>query len=118
MRKTSLKWGVLPLVAVALVSGCAAVPAGPSVRVLPGIGKPFEDFQADDSICRQWAGQQVVQWRYDIAYQQCMYARGNQIPSVVPASRPGVTPPPPPVAPPPPGVEPAPPVQAPAPGSS
>jgi len=32
---------------------------GPSVRVLPGDGKPFEEFQTDDAVCRQWAGQQV-----------------------------------------------------------
>jgi len=34
-------------------------PAGPSVRVLPGQGRPFEQFQADDATCRQWAAQQV-----------------------------------------------------------
>src|SRR5229473_1997842 len=52
-----------------------------------------------------------VQRRYDNAYQQCMYAKGNQIPvSAVPAARrsPYLAPPPPPPPPPaaalPPGV--------------
>jgi hypothetical protein len=51
---------VLPLVVVgALLSGCASVPHGPSVMVLPGTGKSFEQFQGDDAVCRQWAAQQV-----------------------------------------------------------
>jgi len=37
-----------------------------------------------------------VQQRYDNAYQQCMYAKGNQIPGVLRASRPTVSIPPPP----------------------
>ncbi|SRR6266852_4680589 len=32
---------------------------GPSVMVLLGNGKNFEQFQADDAICRQWAAQQT-----------------------------------------------------------
>lgn len=134
---------------VAALSGCATVPTGPSVMVLPAPGKPFEVFQQDEAVCRQWAFQQSgaqpgqtineniansaavgtltgaaigaaigsasgnvgsgaaigagaglvggaaagsgpayaagyeVQRRYDIAYQQCMYAKGNQIPGAV-----------------------------------
>jgi hypothetical protein len=156
--------GLLVLFGLLALSGCATVPTGPSVMVLPAQGKPFEAFQADDSVCRQWAAQQAgagpsettnqtlangaalgtimgaglgaaigaasgatgtgaaigaasgliggtaiasgpaygagweVQRRYDIAYQQCMYAKGNQIPSVVRTARrtPRVPPPPPP----------------------
>jgi hypothetical protein len=156
--------GFLVLVGVLAFGGCATVPTGPSVMVLPAQGKPFEAFQADDSVCRQWAAQQAgagpsdttnqtlangavlgtimgaglgaaigaasgnpgtgaaigaasgliggtaiasgpaygagweVQRRYDMAYQQCMYAKGNQIPSVVRTARrsPRVPPPPPP----------------------
>jgi hypothetical protein len=43
----------------ALLTGCATVPQGPSVMVLPGSGKNFEQFQVDDAACRQWASQQV-----------------------------------------------------------
>jgi hypothetical protein len=38
-----------------LLGACATVPTGPSVMVLPGTGKPFDQFQADDAACRQWA---------------------------------------------------------------
>jgi len=51
-----------PILAVAaglLVTACATVPTGPSVMVLPGQGKSFDQFQADDSVCRQWALQQT-----------------------------------------------------------
>jgi Glycine-zipper domain len=156
--------GFVVLVGVLAFGGCATVPTGPSVMVLPPPGKPFEAFQADDSVCRQWAAQQAgagpsettnqtlangavlgtimgaglgaaigaasgatgtgaaigaasgliggtaiasgpaygagweVQRRYDIAYQQCMYAKGNRIPGVVRIARraPPILPPPPP----------------------
>jgi Glycine-zipper domain len=156
------------LVAVGVLSGCATIPTGPSVMVLPGTGKGFEQFQTDDAVCRQWASQQTgtttdrvskestvsgaaigtvvgaavgaafgaaahnpglgaavgagggllggtaigasqggaaegsVQRRYDAAYVQCMYAKGNQIPAAR-GSHPAYTstvPPPPPPAPP------------------
>ena len=139
---------ILLLLLLMAVGGCATVPTGPSVNVIPGPGKTFEQFQADDAACRQWAGQQIgrspqetinqntgvgaavgtaagavlgaaigaaeghagtgaaigagsgllagtaagasagrvygmeAQRRYDIAYQQCMYAKGNQTPWV------------------------------------
>ncbi len=156
--------GTFSVLIVLALGGCATIPTGPSVMVLPPPGKPFEQFQADDAICRQWAAQQiglspqevanqntatgavvgtavgaglgaaigsvsgsagagaaigaasgllvgtaagantgqVYGWRaqrqYDIAYMQCMYAKGNQIPGRVAPSR-GVRrmgPPPPP----------------------
>ena len=76
---------------VGLCAGCATAPAGPSVMVLPGAGRSFDQFQADVSVCRDWAAQQVkgafmdapsfeVQRRYDNAYIQCMYAKGHQVP--------------------------------------
>jgi hypothetical protein len=147
-----------------MLVGCATVPTGPSVMVLPAPGKPFDQFQADDANCKWWASQQVgltpqetanqntasgavvgtlmgaglgaaigaasgnpgigaaigagsgllagtisgvnagqgYQWeaqrRYDIAYQQCMYARGNQVSGVAQRSQTtyGMMPPPPP----------------------
>ena len=157
--------GFLIFLTLAIVSGCATMPTGPTVTVYPGPGKPFEVFQADDYACRQWAQQQIggtspsqtanenvatgavigtllgagigaaigstsgqmgagaaigagagllggtamasgsaydsqyeLQRRYDIAYQQCMYAKGNQIPGMVrrPAQAYGPPPPPPP----------------------
>jgi hypothetical protein len=108
---------VLPVVALmtlGLLGGCSTVPVAPSVMALPGSGKSLEQFHADDVVCRQWATQQeqataasasqsygsgMRQRWYDMAYMQCMYAKGNQIPGVVVGS----PPPPPPGTPAPPG---------------
>jgi Glycine-zipper domain len=162
-------WGmVLPVMVV--LSACATLPAGPNVMVLPGVGKPFDQFQVDDVVCRQYAQGQIgqtpgqtstqntvqgaaigtlvgaaagaaigaaagspevgaavgagtgiligttagaeagsaragtLQWRYDVAYVQCMYAKGNQVPGAAATSTSYV--PPPPNAPPPPGAAP------------
>lgn len=159
----------LAVVALALALGaCATVPTGPSVMVLPGSAKTFEQFQVDDAACRQWAEQQTgtsaskassnttatgavlgtavgaaagaaigaaagnpaagaaigagtglvggtaigagqaqgayhsVQQRYNMAFMQCMYAKGNQIPVARGSVAPGYsssTPPPPPTPP-------------------
>ena len=130
---------VFLFLALLVMGGCATIPKGPSVMVLPPPEKPFEVFQADDAVCRTWAAQQIglspqetvnqntvtgaaigaasglllgtaagadsarvygweAQRRYDIAYMQCMYAKGNQIPGVVPQTRSiqRMPPPPPP----------------------
>src|SRR5690242_17501798 len=42
-----------------VVTGCATVPTGPSIMVLPGSGKTFEMFQGDVAVCRQWAADQT-----------------------------------------------------------
>jgi hypothetical protein len=188
MKARILSVGVI---AALLVTGCATV-SGPSVMVLPGSGKNFDQFQIDDASCRQFASQQIgapaadaatrntvggaaigtllgaaagaaigaaagspatgaavgagvgllggsaagassgsqayvsVQRRYDAAYMQCMYAKGNQIPvsrSSAPAysqstsspRTPAAAPPPPPPPPPPPAGTPPPPPGAPPP---
>lgn len=172
---------VFPAAAGLLMTACATVPTGPSVMVMPGNGKSFEQFQADDVVCRQWATQQTgttteragtestvtgaalgtvlgaaagaaigaasghagtgaavgagvgllggtaigagkaqgaqtsVQHRYDMAYTQCMYAKGNQVP-MTGAPKPAYSrrPAPPPPPPPPPAVTPPPPPPPPA----
>jgi hypothetical protein len=154
------------LAALLLLSACATAPTGPSVAVMPGSGKSFEQFNADDGVCRQFATNQIggateaandkaiasgavgtvvgaavgaalggrqgaavgagsgllvgsasganasqygsysAQRRYDIAYEQCMYAKGNSVPvagQMQRQSRPPVSyAPPPPNMPPPP----------------
>ena len=154
---------ILCFIMLLTLAGCATIPTGPSVLVLPAPDKPFEVFQVDDITCRQWAGMQIgispqeamdqstvsgaavgtivgagvgaalgaaagdaaagaaigagsglligstsgasagqysayeAQRRYDNAYLQCMYARGNQIPGAVYRTRRvRRTPPPPP----------------------
>jgi len=167
---------ILPLL---ILSGCASIPEGPSVMVLPGTGLTFDQFRNDDVICRQFATFQIggvapnqasinsgvataavgtavgaaagaafaggggaaigagsglvagsmvgastsgsslidTQQRYDVAYIQCMYAKGHQVPvsgqfsgshsqPVVAPTQSNSLPPPPP---PPPGVPPPPP---------
>ncbi|MGD0231405.1 MAG: glycine zipper family protein [Syntrophorhabdales bacterium] len=155
---------VIPLCFVlAALCGCASLPTGPSVTVLPAPGKPFEVFQADDAVCRQWAQAQIggtspgetanqsaaggavigtivgaglgaaigaatgnvgagaaiggatgllggasiganqgalsageLQRRYDTSYLQCMYSKGNQVPTYRQPPRAYYAPPPPP----------------------
>ncbi len=159
------------VVMAAALQACATMPTGPSVMSLPGEGKCFDQFRADDAVCRQFAFEQIggvtgqeaaqrsavtsavigtalgaaagaaigsasgdvgagaaigagagllygsavgssyasgsyyeAQRRYDYAYLQCMYAKGNQVPGYrrsAPARRSYSTPPPPPDYPPP-----------------
>lgn len=54
----NIKWGAA-LAALAL-GGCATLPSGPSATLaLPGAGKTFAAFRADDAACRQYALAQV-----------------------------------------------------------
>jgi len=48
-----------PFLLLAMFSGCATLPAGPSVSVLPAKGKSFETFRTEDATCRQWAEQRL-----------------------------------------------------------
>ena len=57
------------LLAVLTASGCATIPPGPSVMVMPGQGKSFEAFQADDFTCREWAQNQAG-WQANEAVNQ------------------------------------------------
>jgi hypothetical protein len=157
------------LVAVVFsLAACTTAPQGPSVRVMPAPGKPFDVFVSEDNYCRAYAaqssgangpdasGQAAVnsavvgtalgaaagaliggnsrgastgagigllmgaangsgqaehgaysaQRRFDIAYEQCMYAKGNLVPGqALPhhAAPPPANLPPPPPPPPPPG---------------
>ena len=172
---------VSPLVALLLLGACTTIPTGPSVMVMPGTGKSFDQFRGDDADCRQFALGQVggatanetavesgvksaafgaaigalagaamgghqgagvgagvgllagsaagagagqasgysLQRRYDNAYMQCMYAKGDSIPGagqLAPGAARAVNPPPPVNAyappPPPPGYAPPPPPDA------
>ncbi|HEU4843668.1 MAG TPA: YMGG-like glycine zipper-containing protein [Burkholderiaceae bacterium] len=51
---------VLPAMLLpALLAGCVSMPTGPSALVLPGTGKSFDQFRADDFSCRGYAQSQV-----------------------------------------------------------
>lgn len=47
-----------PLAAL-LLGACTTMPTGPSVLVMPGSGKNFNQFRSDDAMCRQYAFGQV-----------------------------------------------------------
>ena len=47
------------LVALLALTACVTVPNGPSIMSLPGTGKSFDQFRADDFECRQFAGVQA-----------------------------------------------------------
>ena len=49
----------LSLLIALLMAGCTTLPSGPGVLVLPGTGKSFDRFRADDLDCRQYAHAQV-----------------------------------------------------------
>lgn len=55
----SMKLPVAVLVPVLLMSACASEPLGPTIGVMPAPGKPFDVFQSDQAICRQFASDQV-----------------------------------------------------------
>lgn len=42
-----------------LLTACTSLPTGPSNLALPGTGKSFDQFRADDAICRDYALAQV-----------------------------------------------------------
>jgi hypothetical protein len=50
---------VVSLGVLLLLGGCVSMPSGPGVMVLPGTGKNFDQFRADDMECRQFASNQV-----------------------------------------------------------
>ena len=86
-----VRWGML-LLGLGLLSACTVVPTGPSVLVLPAVGKSMNVFQVEEGECLSYAQQQLggapeqaastrlLQVQYDRAYVQCMYAKGNVVP--------------------------------------
>ncbi|HTR58809.1 MAG TPA: glycine zipper family protein, partial [Casimicrobiaceae bacterium] len=46
---------LVALAATLALAGCVTAPSGPQVMALPGSAKSFDQFQADDVSCRQYA---------------------------------------------------------------
>ena len=64
LRKNIMKPSIKPFALVTaglfIMTGCTTLPpSGPSMTVLPGSGKTFDQFRFDDSDCRQYAAQQA-----------------------------------------------------------
>ena len=134
---------VLIASALGALTACVSAPTGPTIAIMPREGKPFEVFQQEDRVCREFAANSIkdssnaalkdaatsaavaaalgaaagavigggshtnigtgagvgllggaavgamnasgkenqAQTQYNIAYQQCMYSKGNQVPS-------------------------------------
>jgi hypothetical protein len=77
----------------ALLSACSSAPTyGPSMMVLPGTNKTFDQFRLDEQDCRAHAQAQNAkssteqdsagspQQRFDRSFLQCMYAKGHKVP--------------------------------------
>ncbi len=58
MTKMTLK-ALLTGVVLSLIGACTTMPTGPSVLVLPGTGKTFDQFRDDDLVCRNFATGQI-----------------------------------------------------------
>lgn len=58
---------LLALPVAVLLAGCVGMPEGPSVMVLPGSGKSFDQFRADEAACRYYAEQSIGMHRADDA---------------------------------------------------
>src|SRR5262249_1129481 len=98
-----MHWGML-LLGLGILSACTVVPTGPSVLVLPVVGKSMDVFQGEEGACGSYAQQQLgvapeqaastrlLQVQYDRAYVQCMYAKGNVVPGRVVAPGPALAP--------------------------
>ena len=74
----------MAVVALVVLCGCATLPTGPSVLVLPARGKSLERFQAEDLTCRKWAGQQLGMTAQDTADNST--ARGAVVGTAIGAS--------------------------------
>lgn len=55
--KTLARW--ISIFALPILGGCVSAPTGPSMMALPGTGKSFDQFRADDADCRQFALGQI-----------------------------------------------------------
>ncbi|SNX29480.1 hypothetical protein SAMN06295945_1857 [Polynucleobacter meluiroseus] len=138
-----MKRALISIVLLSSLAACVSAPTGPTIAIMPREGKPFEVFQQEDQVCREFAAnaikdssntalkegitsaalgaalgaaagavigggshtgvgtgagvgllggsalgamnssgkQSQSQTQYNIAYQQCMYSKGNQVPS-------------------------------------
>ncbi len=50
-----MRYSVIAVALLGVLAGCASVPNGSSVAVMPAPGKSFEQFNAEDQACRQFA---------------------------------------------------------------
>jgi uncharacterized protein YcfJ len=51
---------IIAMVSPFLLTACATSPMGPTVQVMPSPNKPFQVFQQDQEMCKQYAQSQVA----------------------------------------------------------
>jgi Glycine-zipper domain len=95
---TSAAIGTAVGAAAGAVLGAAAGNAGVGAAIGAGSGLLVGGASGAQASAASGA---TLQSRYDVAYIQCMYSRGNHVPGIVTAPAPRFTPPPPPPGPPP-----------------
>lgn len=54
-----MRSGLIVSIAALLLAGCSLMPTGPNVMALPGADRSFDEFRADDLMCRDYAYQQI-----------------------------------------------------------
>jgi uncharacterized protein YcfJ len=59
MKIVSVARVALTATVLAVLGGCASMPTGPSVLVLPGTNRDINSFRADEMSCRQFAAQMI-----------------------------------------------------------
>jgi hypothetical protein len=59
VKQMGVRQRCVPYLLLLALGGCATLPPGPSVNVLPGPGKSFDTFRNEDETCRKWAEQRV-----------------------------------------------------------
>lgn len=96
---TAKRAGIGTLIGAGLGAALGAIGHNPGLGAAVGAGAGLVGGTAVGAPAGQGAAYEV-QRRYDAAYEQCMYAKGNQVPGVAPA--PGVSPAPTAAIPPPP----------------
>jgi hypothetical protein len=87
--------GIGTLIGAGLGAAIGAAAGNPGLGAAVGAGGGLLTGTAVGASAGQRAGHEV-QRRYDDAYQQCMYAKGNQVPAVAPRGPAASIPPPPP----------------------
>jgi uncharacterized protein YcfJ len=55
-----VKVSAVSVAALFLLDACASPPMGPTISVMPGPNKPFDVFQQDSAVCKDFASQQVA----------------------------------------------------------
>ena len=74
-----MRYSVIAVALLGTFAGCASVPNGPSVAVMPAPGKSFEQFNAEDNVCKQFAQNSIGTSASDAATESEIKSRAANI---------------------------------------